>query len=236
MSSTRRVLAIAGSPEHWQPVDSEPYEAAIRAAGLEPVVIAPDSKATQNQRLLDEFAGLLLMGGSDVNPALYGEAAGPETESPDSPRDDLECLLITEALRRDMPLLGICRGLQILNVQQGGSLVQHLGSTERHRRRTPDRSLPAHPVEITPGTLLGGIAGDASTWAVNSRHHQAIARLGETLRVAATDPLDGTIEAVERPGSRFCIAVQWHPENQSPVDVRQAELFRAFAAAVNATA
>jgi putative glutamine amidotransferase len=227
-----KVLMVTGSPNHRRPGDSAPYEDALRAAGVEPVTVSPDDPAASRANLLEGAAGLLLMGGDDVNPARYGEERGPETEEPDSGRDELECSLIQAALERDVPLLGICRGLQILNVQHGGTLVQHLDATARHRRRTPDRGLPAHPVRIVPGTLLAGIAGEDLTWDVNSRHHQAVARLGVGLRVSARDPEDGTIEAIERPDKRFCIAVQWHPENQSPTDARQAALFRAFAAAL----
>ena len=220
----KKVLAVCGS--HWKPEDSAPYEEALRAAGIEPVLISPGSPIPQG-------AGLLLMGGSDVNPARYGEARGTETEESDDARDALECALIGEALVRDLPLLAICRGIQILNVEHGGTLIQHLESTARHRRRTPEnRGLPAHQVEIVPGTLLAAIAGDSLTWDVNSRHHEAIHRLGDGLRISARDPEDGTIEAVERPDERFVVGVQWHPENMSPTDPRQAKLFQAFAEAL----
>ena len=228
-----KVLMVSASPDHRRPGDTDPYEDALRAAGVEPVIVcAEDPAASSPSTLLDRAAGLLLIGGCDVNPARYDEEPAPDTEQSDSGRDELECALIQQALQRDLPLLGICRGLQILNVQHGGTLVQHLDSTVRHRRRTPDRSLPAHPIRIVPGTLLASLAGESLTWDVNSRHHQAIARLGAGLRVSARDPQDETIEAVERPDKRFCIAVQWHPENQSPTDPRQASLFRAFAAAL----
>jgi gamma-glutamyl-gamma-aminobutyrate hydrolase PuuD len=227
-----KVLVVISSLSHRRPGDSGPYEDALRAAGVEPVIVCPEDQAASRATFLDGAAGLLLMGGDDVNPARYGEERAPETQEPDSPRDELECTLIQRALDRDLPLLGICRGLQILNVQHGGSLVQHLDATARHRRRTPDRGMPAHPVRIVPGTRLAGIAGADLTWDVNSRHHQAVARLGAGLLVSARDPEDGTIEAVERPDKRFCIAVQWHPENQSPTDPRQAALFGAFGSAL----
>jgi gamma-glutamyl-gamma-aminobutyrate hydrolase PuuD len=177
-------------------------------------------------------AGLLLMGGSDVNPARYGEARVGDTEESDDARDELESALIEEALTRDLPLLAICRGLQIFNVQHGGTLIQHLPSTARHRQITENRGTPVHQVEIVPGTALAGIAGRALHWDVNSRHHQAIDKLGEGLLISARDPEDGTIEAVEQPGKRFVIAVQWHPENMSATDPHQARLFRAFADAL----
>ena len=231
MGPLKRVLMVAGSPGHWEPADSLPYENAVRAAGAEPLVIAAETPPSSIPDLLDGSEGVLLMGGDDVDPQLYGEAPAPDTEPPDRPRDALELALIHEALLRDMPLLGICRGMQILNVHHGGSLVQHLPAVARHVRRTPDKSIPAHLVRIEPGTLLAGISG-GQPWAVNSRHHQGIARLGAKLSIAARDPEDNLIEAVERPDRRFCLALQWHPENQWATDSRHADLIRAFVGAL----
>jgi putative glutamine amidotransferase len=223
----KRVLAICGSPEDWGPDDSRPYEEALRDAGLKPILISPGEQPPS------DYSGLLLMGGSDVNPARYGEAPVAETENPDDARDDVECAIIRKALAQDLPILAICRGIQILNVQHGGTLIQHLPATEHHRVRTPDRGLPAHHVELLPGTRLATIAGESRTWDVNSRHHQAIGRLGSGLCVSGRDPFDGTIEAVERPDKRFVIGVQWHPENQiARKDGQAKKLFRAFAAAL----
>jgi putative glutamine amidotransferase len=223
----RRVISVCGSPDHWPDGYSLPYEEALRDAGVEPLLIAPGDEIPA------DASGLLLMGGSDVNPALYGEASHSKTENPDDARDRLECALIQDALDRDLPVLAICRGMQILNVQHGGTLVQHLETTEHHRRRTPDKGLPAHRVEIAPGTKLAAIAGGPLVWDVNSRHHQAIGRLGEGLHVSARDPEDGTIEAVERTDKRFVVGVQWHPENQIAREDRQArKLFEAFASAL----
>jgi gamma-glutamyl-gamma-aminobutyrate hydrolase PuuD len=222
----KQVLAVCGSPGHWKPDNSEPYENALCEVGIEPVLISP------GDQIPAAISCLVLMGGSDVNPARYGEAPDSRTEECDDARDALESALIEDALRRDLPVLAICRGIQILNVQHGGTLVQHLHTTPHHRVRTVDRGLPAHKVEIVPGTKLAGIAGNSLVWDVNSRHHQAIAKPGEGLVVSAVDPEDGTIEAVERPDKRFVIGVQWHPENQSATDKRQAKLFQAFAAAL----
>lgn len=228
----KKVLTVSGSPAHASAEETNPYAEALRAASIEPVIVAPGAAAS-----LDGVAGLMLMGGSDVNPASYGEARRAETDEPDDLRDELELRLIAEALERDLPVLAICRGLQILNVQHGGTLVQHLEPVERHRRRTADLSLPAHAIEIERGSILGriglsGIAQEVLRWDVNSRHHQAIARLGKGLRVTARHPDDGVVEAVERPDKRFVVGVQWHPENQSPVREEQARLFRAFADAL----
>ena len=123
-----------------------------------------------------------------------------------------------------MPILAICRGLQLLNVQHGGTLIQHIGALERHRVRPSSRSVPAHSVNIVPDTTLAKIAGGSLSWAVNSRHHQAAGRIGNGLVVLARDTVDGTVEALERPDKSFVIAVQWHPENQSPVREEQARL------------
>ena len=221
----KRVVTVSGSSA---PADyPRPYEEALRAVGVELVPVTSSPMPT-------DAAGLLLMGGSDVNPALYGEARIGDTEAADDARDALECALIEEALARDLPLLAICRGLQILNVQQGGTLIQHLPTTARHRQRTEDRGTPVHQVEIVPGTALAAIADGARKWGVNSRHHQAIDRLGEGLRISARDPEDGTIEGIERRDKRFVVGVQWHPENMSATDPHQARLFQAFADALQA--
>jgi len=221
----KRVVTVSGSSASAD--YPRPYEEALRAVGIElvPVTASP---------MPADAAGLLLMGGSDVNPARYGETRLADTEESDDARDELETALIEEALARDLPVLAICRGLQILNVQQGGTLIQHLPSTARHRQRTENKGTPVHEVGIVPGTALASIAGGSLQLAVNSRHHQAIDRLGEGLRVSARDSEDGTIEAVERPDKRFVIGVQWHPENMSATDLRQARLFRAFANALQA--
>lgn len=223
----KKVLAVCGASEHFSSDASQPYVEALHAAGIEPALISPGDAVP------DEFQGLLLMGGSDVSPALYGEARNSSTESSDDARDALELALIRKSLDRDLPLLAICRGLQILNVAHGGSLIQHLNSTERHRVRPANRGLPAHPVEIEAGSRLARIVGEPLLLEVNSRHHQAIARLGGGLRASAHDPADGTIEAVERPDKRFVVGVQWHPENMAPMDSREAKLFEAFAEALS---
>jgi putative glutamine amidotransferase len=204
----------------------QPYARAMEAVGL-----TPQLEEARPGLTIGPCCGLLLTGGSDVDPALYGEIASPETEPPDPERDAAEAALIDEALARDLPLLAICRGMQILNVHMGGSLVQHLPTAERHVRRTADRSLPAHPVVIEPGTMLAGIAHQ-QTWEVNSRHHQAVAKLAGGFRICARDPKDGTIEAIEYPVRRYVLAVQWHPENQISEDSGQRALFQSFADAL----
>jgi putative glutamine amidotransferase len=216
---TQKVLVV-----YREAADVEPYACAIQAAGAEPLL-----QEARPGLKIGSCGGLLLTGGSDVDPSLYGESPSPETEPPDPDRDAAEGALIDEALARDLPLLAICRGMQILNVHLGGSLIQHLPTAARHVRRTPDKSLPAHRVAIESDTLLASIAR-SEYWEVNSRHHQAVARMAPGLRVCARDPEDGTIEAVELPLRRFVLAVQWHPENQALVDSGQRKLFESFAA------
>jgi putative glutamine amidotransferase len=208
----------------------QPYLAALGAAGLDPVPVAAGPAVS-----LSDCDGLVLVGGSDVDPMRYGEARRPETEEPDKARDAAELTLLEHALERDLPVLAICRGLQLLNVFHGGSLIQHLNPVERHQRADGDHGLPAHAVTIVPNTLLSTIAG-APTWQVNSRHHQAVKTVGKALRVSAVDAEDGTVEALERPDKRFVLAVQWHPEDQAPRDPEQAKIFQSFAAAVTSTA
>jgi putative glutamine amidotransferase len=203
-----------------------PYEDALVAAGIDPAA-CPVSHPLS----LSDFDGLVLTGGVDIDPALYQQTRRRETETPDDERDSMELSLLREALERDLPILAICRGLQLLNVYHGGSLIQHLNSSARHQRIDGDRSLPAHAVIIQPGTLLFSIAG-TGIWQVNSRHHQAANTIGKVLRISARDAEDGTVEALERPDKRFMLAVQWHPEDQAPLDAEQAKIFRAFRAAL----
>jgi putative glutamine amidotransferase len=203
----------------------DPYRRALEAAGVNAVYSKPDEKLA-----LGSFRGLVLTGGTDVDPALYGETPAPETDPPDEERDRCEIALLDQAMDMDMPVLAICRGLQMLNVHHGGSLLQHLDSTDAHRRRTPDKSEPAHAVDIEPDSLLAQACG-ASQWQVNSRHHQAVDRLGRNLRISAR-AADGVIEGLERLDKHFVLAVQWHPEDQVFRFPEQLNLFRRFGAAL----
>jgi putative glutamine amidotransferase len=200
-----------------------PYREALVLAGADPVLAE-----IRNVPPLSDFDGLLLTGGTDVDPSLYGESPQAQTEEVDPERDAVELRLVEEALRTDLPVLAICRGLQLLNVAHGGDLFQHV---EGHRQADPDRATPAHKVVLEAGSLLYSIAGTRE-WLVNSRHHQAARRIGKGLRVTAIDPADGTIEALERPDQRFMLAVQWHPENQALVDPGQLRIFERFNAAM----
>lgn len=189
------------------------YEAALREVGIEPVRISP-----VDSRSLDLLDGLLLSGGTDVNPVRYGERRHPKTEDPDDPLDELEMGLLRDALAANLPVLAICRGMQLFNVVHGGSLVQHL---ERHA--SPDA---LHDIQVVPNSRLAAIVGEGEH-VVNSRHHQAVARVGGGLIVSAKSS-DGVIEALERPGPAFAVAVQWHPEDRVLVSDADRKLFQAF--------
>jgi putative glutamine amidotransferase len=212
----KRVAVTFGNPK-----SVEPYEAALREVGLEPV---------RNPLSLEGLAGLLLTGGTDVDPALYNEKPHPETQEPDPSRDDLEIRLLNQALESNVPVLAICRGLQLFNVVHGGTLIQHLDSREHEKNPELPVSAAAHRAAVEPDTKLAESIGSGEI-GVNSRHHQAIGKLGEGLRVAAVSP-DNVIEAVERPDKDFAVAVQWHPEDRCMVDARDRKLFESFAAAV----
>jgi putative glutamine amidotransferase len=197
-----------------------PYLAALEAAGVEAV-----AGSVGGHLALRDFDGLVLTGGTDVDPAVYGEARHPRTEDSDRERDDRESEVLAEALELDLPVLAICRGLQLLNVFHGGDLIQHLDTVAHHQQRDGDRATPVHDILVEQDSLLYSIAG-AREWRVNSRHHQAVGRVGKDLRVTAKDPEDGTIEALERPDKRFVLAVQWHPENQALKDTGQLRIFQ----------
>jgi gamma-glutamyl-gamma-aminobutyrate hydrolase PuuD len=175
----------------------------------------------------------MLAGGTDVNPELYGQIKQPKTDDPDVMRDEREQALIGDALNRDLPLFAICRGLQMLNVALGGTLIQDLANATDHVRRTPDPAERVHDVVVAADSSLAELIGPG-THPVNSRHHQAIAELSPELRVAAMSPLDKIIEAVEHPRRRFVIGVQWHPEDRIRCEADR-RLFESFAAAVSHT-
>lgn len=210
---------------HSDPNRIAPYVDALQAAGLEVVPVAAGSSIS-----LNGFDGLCLSGGLDLNPELYSQPRHPEADEPNDARDTLELGLLKEALEQDLPVLAICRGMQLFNVAAGGTLNQHIDSCAVHRRYDLEKKLPVHAVHVEPGTRLAQILGPGEV-SVNSRHHQAVERVGSGLTVSAR-AADGVIEAVELPDKRFAIAVQWHPEDQAPTDPLQAKLFTAFAKAL----
>ena len=197
----------------------EDYKQAILHTGHDVRVIEHSSAVTDALKGMD---GLLLTGGDDVAPTRYGEQAHPAVKEVAPERDEFELALVQEARRRGMPILAICRGMQVLNVASGGSLVQDIpsqvtGAIDHRQQVPPHQSFDmAHEVWVDKDSLLAKLLRerlvDADTCSVNSRHHQAVKRLAEGFKVSATAP-DGVIEAIEDSSGAFCVGVQWHPEN-----------------------
>lgn len=211
------------------------YPDAVTAAGGVPVVLPPMSPG--GIELLDRLDALLVSGGPDVDPALYGAAPHPRLGpiEPDADRAEHEIVLAAE--QRGMPILAICRGMQLVNVTRGGTLWQDLpsesGSVLEHRQTTPG-TRTSHDVQVDPDSLVAELTGlaardEPSALAVNSFHHQAIRELGRGLRVVARAP-DGVVEAVEASDRSFLVGVQWHAESLV-ADPRQLGLFRGLIAA-----
>ncbi|MGA2356047.1 MAG: gamma-glutamyl-gamma-aminobutyrate hydrolase family protein [Terriglobales bacterium] len=214
------------------------YEAAVRAAGGEPVRIELDQTPAQLREQIERCDAVLLPGsGADVDPAKYGAARHEKTAPADPKRDAVDELLLDDAYAQHKPVLGICYGLQSLNVHCSGSLVQHIESSINH---TPGRTVAkAHTVKIEPESRLGKIVGAKEPVAVNSSHHQAADAVGDELRVVARSGEDGVIEALEGTApEHFVLAVQWHPErsvNEAPEVAESARaIFDAFIAAARA--
>jgi putative glutamine amidotransferase len=203
-----------------------PYLHALDAAGIDPIGCTPATHVA-----ISGAKGILLTGGGDIVPEYYGQQPRPELGETDRERDAFELGLLTVADAAGIPTLAICRGMQLLNVHRGGTLIQHLPQSARHRRADLPKPQPVHPVRIESQSKLGRILGVEEAQ-VNSRHHQAIDHIGSGLVVTARDAEDDVIEAVEDPARPFMIGVQWHPEDQAPLDEVQARVFSAFARAV----
>jgi len=190
------------------------YVRSVEQSGAVPVVLPPVSP-DDVPALLARLDGVLLSGGVDVDPALYGQEPHPRLGRVNRRRDDFELALVREALRRDLPILAICRGHQLLNVATGGTLVQDIASSVQghadHDGKGP-RWRRSHRVDVTAPSRLREILGQDAL-SVNSIHHQAVDRVGDDLVVSARCPEDGVVEGLERPASRFVVAVQWHPES-----------------------
>jgi gamma-glutamyl-gamma-aminobutyrate hydrolase PuuD len=228
----RSLIGITGQLEaaHWgdwvreavlSPVT---YTRAVERAGGTPVVLPP-VPADSVARLIQGLDGLVLTGGTDVNPALYDAAPDEHTEPPDRRRDRFELSLARAAIEAQLPVLAICRGMHILNVARGGTLIQHLPDAVGHNGHAPDPvKMTPEDVQLSAGSQLGKVLGAKAR--VPALHHQAIQRAGSGL-IAVAWAEDQVIEAVELQGHRFAVGVQWHPE--------EGEDLRVFEALVAAT-
>ncbi|MGC8916953.1 MAG: gamma-glutamyl-gamma-aminobutyrate hydrolase family protein [Thermoanaerobaculum sp.] len=208
-----------------RPFEMERFGAAWEAAGGAREELVPVTPTTREEVLkrASSICGVLTTGGPDVDPGRYGAPHHPLT-APNPEREALDWALLERAAQEELPVLAVCFGCQLLNVFYGGTLIQHLPDVgkEGHRISNPKDHI-AHPVRIAPGSRL--LLGFPQEFGVNSRHHQALDRIGTGLRVVATAP-DGVVEAVEVEDGRFVLGVQWHPENL--LFEPHLELFRRF--------
>jgi len=199
------------------------YADAVADAGGDPVLLVT---AATTPGVVARLDGLVLAGGADVDPGQYGAAAGPHTTGLRPDRDGTERALLEAALAADVPVLAVCRGMQLLNVTLGGDLVQHLPDRPGAGCHDPGPGLFAgHTVRCAPGSRTAQLLGESVD--AHCHHHQALDRVADTLTVTAWAQ-DGTVEAVERTGSAFCLGVQWHPEAG-----QDRRLFRALVAAAS---
>ncbi len=207
------------------------YAASVVSAGGLPVMLPHETMLAESY--LDRIDALVVTGGAfDIDPALFGATTRHPSVTLKAERTAFELAVTRGALERDMPVLGICGGQQLLHVVLGGTLIQHIPDEVpgalQHEQPNP-RTEPGHTVRVAPGTLLHRITGDAEALPVNSAHHQAAKDATDDIVISATAP-DGVIEAIEAPRYRFCLGVQWHPEYAiNPADPK------IFAALVEAT-
>jgi putative glutamine amidotransferase len=209
---------------------SRPYLTALEAVDAAPVILPLALGLDTLRALFDRLDGLFMAGGGDLDPACYTVGAHPKTEGVDRLRDETELILTRWALEEKKPLLGVCRGVQTLNVAAGGTLIQDVGelwpNAIRHQYfPEKPRSYVAHDVTTVDGTWLADVLG--TTAHVNSFHHQAVDQIAKGFRAAAYAP-DGVIEAIEHEGAAFAVGVQWHPESLIESDSAMYALFEAF--------
>ena len=208
------------------------YVTALENAGLVPLIVPPLSNDRAAATVLDSVSGLVLTGGEDVDPARYGEQRHEKVRSVNPARDATEAALVEEAKARGLPVLAICRGIQILNVALGGTLVQDISSqvkTDIGHDEDGPRDSRSHEISVEPGSLIAEAIGTEHL-SVNSFHHQSVKRVADGMRVTARSP-DGVIEGIESTDKRWWVmAVQWHPEEmtESP-EPWDRGLFKAFA-------
>jgi len=212
-----------------------PYIAALQSSGATPIIIPLHAAQDTVAKLLANTQGVLLPGsGFDVDPERYGEPRIPECGPADPARTAVDELLLQDAFNLRKPVLAICHGLQTLNVWLNGSLIQDIPAVLRSPvNHNPGRDIvDAHPIAIQEGSILAQLAlqnGGGTSEQVNSSHHQAIAKLGDRLRVSALSPQDGVVEAVERdPSDHFVLGVQWHPERTFAAKEFSREIFGSF--------
>jgi putative glutamine amidotransferase len=191
------------------------YVRAIQAAGGLVLMIPPDPAVhDEPDEVLDVLDGLILAGGADIDPSAYGGDAHPETKGTVPERDDFEIALARRAMDRDIPLLGICRGMQLMNVARGGTLEQHLPDSHGHhdhRRALGTFDDADHDVRLSEGSLAHRAAGE-DVHATKSHHHQGVGAVGDGFEVTGWAVMDDLPEAIEDPALRFALGVQWHPE------------------------
>ena len=223
MDVVRPVIGICAAVEQarwgvWETsavLLSREYVDAVQRAGGLVLLLPPDPALEQDpDEVLDLLDGLILAGGADIDPSIYGAERHRETHGTVIERDRFEIALARRALDRDLPLLGICRGMQLMNVARGGTLIQHLPESHGHEdhRRSPGSFDDAdHDVRLAEGSLAERAAGE-TRHVTKSHHHQGVDRLGEGLDVSGWSELDDLPEAIEDPSRGFALGVQWHPE------------------------
>jgi putative glutamine amidotransferase len=191
------------------------YVDAVHAAGGMVVLVPPDAAIQDDpDQVLDLLDGLILAGGADIDPASYGAEPHPETKGTVPERDAFEIALARRAMERELPLLGICRGMQLMNVARGGTLEQHLPDSHGHhdhRRRLGSFDDADHDVHLTEGSLAHRAAGE-TVHATKSHHHQGVADVGDGFEVTGWAVMDDLPETIELRDGRFALGVQWHPE------------------------
>ena len=217
------------SPGHFMDYTFSEYSEAIRYYGGAPMLIPVAQNQESFETILNRVDALLLSGGPDINPKFYGEEPSGGLGEIDEGLDRMELAAARMAFKKGLPIFAICRGIQVLNVSQGGTLYQDIPSQVQegiNHTQKADKGINTHSIRIEKETLLHRILGRREVW-INGRHHQSVRALASGLIVSAR-AMDGIIEAVEHPGKEFVLGVQWHPEGTWKQDLYSKRLFRAF--------